>query len=100
MNSARSPIQEKSMKTPDESHSVHSPQQTRRDFLKRATAVTAAAGAVNPLITPVYGQNQAPSPGRVIGANDRIVVAFVGVGNQGMAHVTSIKKNAADNNIV
>src|SRR4030095_7297072 len=40
-----------------------------------------------------------PSPGRVIGANDRIVVGFIGVGGQGMQHVNSMKKYAADNNI-
>lgn len=62
--------------------------------------MAAAAAAVgNPFKTPVYGQNQAPSPGRVIGANDRIVVAFIGVGSQGMAHVRSQKTHAAENNI-
>jgi len=49
--------------------------------------------------TPVYGQNQAPSSGRVIGANDRITIGFVGVGGQGMAHVRSMKEHAAENNV-
>ena len=49
--------------------------------------------------TPVYGQNQAPSTGRTIGANDRITIGFVGVGGQGMAHVRSMKEHAAENNV-
>ena len=50
---------------------------TRREFLKQATAATAVVAATNLFKTPVYGQSQAPSPGRVIGANDRIVVGYV-----------------------
>ena len=72
---------------------------TRRDFIRTASAAAAVAATTNVFKTPVYGQNQAPSTGRVIGANDRITVGFVGVGGQGMAHVRSIKANAADNNI-
>ncbi|MBI3192381.1 MAG: Gfo/Idh/MocA family oxidoreductase, partial [Pedosphaera parvula] len=60
----------------------------------------AAVSATTLLKTPVYGQNQAPSTGRVIGANDRIAVAYVGVGGQGMAHVRSQKDHAQENNIV
>src|SRR5436190_13881538 len=74
--------------------------ETRRDFIKKTAAVTAAVAATGLFKTPVYGQTQAPSTGRVIGANDRIVVAHIGVGGQGMAHVRSIKENAADNNVV
>ena len=71
----------------------------RRRFIKQATAVTAVAGAGNLIRTPVYGQNQAPSTGRVIGANDRVNVGFVGVGNQGFnTHVQQIKNNAAKHN--
>jgi predicted dehydrogenase len=72
---------------------------TRRNFLKKAATVAAVAAVTNPFKTPVYGQNQAPSPGRVIGANDRIVVGHIGVGNQGMAHVRSQKEHANENNI-
>src|SRR3954468_14965556 len=71
----------------------------RREFIKKASTAAAVVAATNIFKTPVYGQNQAPSPGRVIGANDRIVVAYIGVGNQGMAHVRAQKDNAADNNI-
>src|SRR5207247_5376062 len=48
---------------------------------------------------PVYGQNQAPSA-NVAGANDRIVVGFIGVGAQGLnAHVRQIKTHATENNV-
>jgi predicted dehydrogenase len=72
--------------------------ETRRSFLHKTAAATAALAATNPFITPVYGQNQAPAAGRVIGANDRIVVAHIGTGSQGMAHVVSQKKKSTDNN--
>ena len=73
---------------------------TRRNFIKNAAAVSAVAGAGNIIKTPVYGQSQAPSTGRVIGANDRINVGFVGVGNQGFnTHVRQLKNNAAKHNI-
>jgi predicted dehydrogenase len=73
--------------------------ESRRTFIKKTATAAAAVSATNLFKTPVYGQNQAPSPGRVIGANDRISVAYVGVGGQGMAHVRSQKDNASDFNI-
>src|SRR5437660_4379383 len=73
--------------------------ESRRAFLKKTATAAAAVAATNLFKTPVYGQNQAPSPGRVIGANDRIVVGYIGVGNQGMAHVRSQKEHAAENNV-
>lgn len=73
---------------------------TRRDFIKTAATAGAAVAVTNIFKTPVYGQDKAPSTGRVIGANDRIVVAYVGVGGQGMAHVRSQKENMAATNIV
>lgn len=72
---------------------------TRREFIKQATTAAAVVATAGVLKTPVYGQNQAPSTGRVIGANDRINVGFVGVGGQGMAHVRSMKEKMADMNI-
>jgi predicted dehydrogenase len=71
---------------------------TRREFLKKTATVTAALAAA-PLLRPtVYGQ--APSPGKVLGANDRINLGFIGVGGQGMnAHVNISSKNAATNNV-
>jgi predicted dehydrogenase len=79
---------------------------TRRDFIKKAATATAAVAAINVLKTPVYGQNQAPSPGKVIGANDRIQVGYIGIGGppsncpgMGLAHVRSQKEHASANNI-
>src|SRR5690348_10850389 len=74
--------------------------QTRRSFIKKTAAAAAVVGATNIFKTPVYGQTQAPSPGRVIGANDRIVVGFVGCGSQGRTHIKSQRDHASDNNIV
>jgi predicted dehydrogenase len=73
--------------------------ETRRSFIRKAAAVTAALGATSFFKTPVYGQNQAPSTGRVIGANDRITVAYIGTGKQGMEHVKIEKEHAQENNI-
>lgn len=79
--------------------SVVSQPETRRSFLKKTATAAVAVGAGSLLRTPVYGQNQAPSPARVIGANDRINMAYVGVGKQGTLHVELEKKHAQDNNI-
>jgi predicted dehydrogenase len=77
------------------------PGETRRAFIQRATAAAAATVAVSGVVkTPVYGQNQAPSTGRVLGANDRIAVAYVGTGTQGKEHIRSQKEHASENNIV
>jgi predicted dehydrogenase len=59
---------------------------TRRQFLKHASAATAVTAATGFLKIPVYGQSQAPSPGRVLGANDRLVVAVIGL-ERGKAHI-------------
>lgn len=73
-------------------------QSSRRQFL-RTTATAAAAVATVPIFrNTLYGQ--APSAGRVIGANDRIAVGYIGVGGQGMnAHVRIMKSNAQANNV-
>src|SRR5215467_9378004 len=71
----------------------------RREFIKKTATAAAAVATTSLLKTPVYGQNQAPSAG-VTGANNRIVVGFIGVGNQGYgAHVLQIKSHAAENNV-
>jgi predicted dehydrogenase len=79
---------------------------SRRSFIKKAATAAAVVAAANPFKTPVYGANQAPSPGRVIGANDRIVVGYIGIGGKpsnapgmGLSHVTSQAANAQANNI-
>jgi predicted dehydrogenase len=71
---------------------------TRREFLKKTATATAALAAA-PLLRPtVYAQ--APSTGKVLGANDRINIGFIGVGGQGMnAHVNISSANAQANNI-
>ena len=74
--------------------------ESRRSFIQKTAVAAATAAASGLLKTPVYGQNQAPSTGRVIGANDRILVAYVGTGGQGKAHVRSQKEHATENNIV
>lgn len=70
---------------------------SRREFLKSATAATAAVAATGIIKTPVYGQNQAPSA-NVTGANSRITLGHIGVGGQGMAHVSQMKPKHGDNN--
>src|ERR1044071_6942335 len=71
----------------------------RRDFIKKSAAVAAAVAATPLIKTPVYGQDTAPSVGAK-GANDRIVVGFIGVGTQGFnAHVRQIKTHATENNV-
>ena len=72
---------------------------TRREFIKKSTLAAAAVASTNIFKTPVYGQNQAPSPGSVIGANDRLRVAYIGTGNQGQLHINTQKTNAGANNI-
>jgi predicted dehydrogenase len=72
---------------------------TRREFLRKSTLAGAALALSRNLFkTPVYGQTQAP-PVNVAGANNRIVVGFIGVGLQGKAHIDLQMKYAADNNI-
>jgi len=76
------------------------PGETRRNFIKKAATAAAGVAATRLFKTPVYGQTQAPSTGRVIGANDRIVVGFVGLGNQGLnSHLKPMLTNAQANNI-
>src|SRR5258705_5737396 len=74
--------------------------ESRRTFIQKTATAAAALAATNIFKTPVYGQNQAPSTGRVIGANDRITVGFIGLGGQGFnAHVRQMKEHAASHNI-
>ncbi|MFO1488590.1 MAG: Gfo/Idh/MocA family oxidoreductase [Verrucomicrobiota bacterium] len=74
---------------------------TRREFIKKTSTLAAAVAVGNIFKTPVYGQNQAPSTGRVIGANDRIAVAVVGVGyGIGKDHLQGIHQQATENNVV
>jgi hypothetical protein len=85
-------------------HTVNKPPaggDSRRDFIKKTATATAVVAATGIVKTPVYGQSSAPSTGRVIGANDRIAVAVIGVGaGIGKNHHEGIHKNAAANNVV
>jgi predicted dehydrogenase len=74
----------------------------RRDFLKQS-ALAAATAVTGSMVfkTPVFGQNQAPFLGSVLGANDRMSCGFVGVGGQGFhAHVQNVVTHGADYNAV
>ncbi len=82
-----------------QSHNPANSGETRRKFIKRAGAAAAVVASSNIIKTPVYGQSQAPASGRVIGANDRIRIGYIGVGGQGQAHVRNMKKYAGENNI-
>ena len=73
--------------------------ETRRSFLRKSVTLAAAAGATRILKTPVYGQEQSPSA-NVAGANNRIAVAYIGTGKQGLTHVRLEKEDAQKNNIV
>jgi predicted dehydrogenase len=83
-----------------ESNKIEGSGATRREFIKKSTMAAAAVASTNIFKTAVYGQDQAPSPGNVVGANNRLQVAYIGTGGQGMAHVNIQKQNAAANNIV
>ena len=73
--------------------------ESRREFIKKSGAATAAIATTGVLKTPIYGADKAPSA-NVQGANDRIVVGFVGVGGRGFgAHVRQMRQHAKENNI-
>ena len=74
--------------------------ETRRSFIRKAATAAAAVSATNLFKMPVYGQNQAPSAGNVGGANNRIVIGYIGTGAQGMTHVRHDKEHAQEFNLV
>src|SRR5262249_13195975 len=70
----------------------------RREFIRKAAAASAAVAATSILKPTIYGQ--APSAG-VAGANNRIAVAVVGVGEGiGKNHLQGIHEKAGENNVV
>jgi len=75
---------------------------SRREFLRNAAVAGAAVAAATPAsAAPAVAKSTVFSlaPGRVIGANDRINIAHVGVGVQGYgAHVRLLKQKASENN--
>ena len=69
---------------------------TRRNFIKKTATAAAAVAATGFLRTPVYGQSAAPSA-NVLGANNKITLGFVGMGNQGLNnHVRKVLQFAKD----
>jgi predicted dehydrogenase len=70
---------------------------TRREFIKKTATAAAAVAATGVLKPTVFGQ--APSAGAT-GANSKIAVGIVGVGNGiGKNHLEGIVANASANNV-
>lgn len=67
------------------------PQPSRRDFLRTAAVTTVAATAASSMPTTAEGMR------RVLGANDRLHTAHVGLGGQGSTHLRLLKENADSN---
>jgi predicted dehydrogenase len=71
----------------------------RRDFLKQTATLSASVAALGLFRTPVYGQTTPPSA-NVAGANNKLALGFVGLGNQGLnSHLRIMVANAAANNV-
>ncbi len=73
---------------------------SRRNFLKTGSIAAAAITASPTLFnSPVIGK--APATGKVLGANDRLVAGFIGVGGQGFnAHLRRGVLEQPDQNVV
>lgn len=72
---------------------------SRRDFLKQAGAGTAAITAGGVLGSVASAQSKRRyvfAPGRVLGANDRINIGFVGCGGRMMTHINHTMKRSAE----
>jgi hypothetical protein len=80
-------------------NSPESGSQTRRSFLKNHGH--GRRGGVRHALAPYarLRQSTAPYAGSVKGANDRIQVAYIGVGNQGNGPSHHAEKDAQENNI-
>lgn len=65
------------------------PPTTRRKFLTQTTTAAATLAATSLFRPTLYGQ--APYAGKVLGANDRIGVGFIGVGGRGRTHVAVVQ---------
>lgn len=70
---------------------------SRREFIRAAGATAAGVVASSFITDRVLAA--APASPRVIGANDRINVAFVGVGGMGNGHLHGIKGMASEMNL-
>jgi hypothetical protein len=67
--------------------------------MKETATLSAGITAVGLGAQSAIEAQKAPYAGKVLGANDRIVVGFIGTGSQGQAHVRYQSRHAADNNI-
>lgn len=74
---------------------------SRRQFMKSAGITAAGMVAGSFLSDRVFAAaaGTAPASGRVIGANDRINVAVIGVGGMGGGHLHTLKSLEGDQNI-
>src|SRR5580700_10102695 len=72
----------------------------RRDFLRKASAVSVALGSAGAaMASPKASKSSsARSSGRVIGANDRITIGVVGVGGRGSSDANSFASVGEKNN--
>src|SRR6204780_3211838 len=63
----------------------------RRDFLRKASAISAALGSAGAALGEGKSSrsSSARSSGRVIGANDRITIGVIGVGGRGSSEAGS-----------
>jgi hypothetical protein len=72
---------------------------SRRTFMKETATLSAGITAVGMGTQSVLKAQKAPFAGKVLGANDRIVVGFIGTGSQGRAHIRYQSRHAGENNI-
>jgi hypothetical protein len=72
----------------------------RRDFLRKASAVSVALGTAGAALASPKGtkSSSARSSGRVLGANDRITVGVIGVGGRGSGDANSFAAVGEKNN--
>ena len=68
---------------------------TRRDFIKKVGAAAVSAAAVAPVAVDAR-QAPLPAKSRIIGANDRINVGFVGCGGRMNTHIRRIMERAKE----
>jgi predicted dehydrogenase len=68
---------------------------TRREFIRQVGAV-AAAGSVAAAGEQTAAQTTAAAKGRVIGANDRINVGFIGCGGRMNAHIRRVMERSKE----
>ena len=75
---------------------------SRRDFLKTgAAAATGALAGCTPGLSETVIRPAVPPSDRVIGANDRITVGFIGLGLQGFdGHLTTIREHGEELKVV